>query len=77
MDTNPFAMNPNAQQAQTPDYLRQQPAQGAGAAGISSNVANMVKAIMDGNNKFQQKSAANAESPHRSITFPAYITPLQ
>ena len=48
MDMSPFA---NSQQQQpTPDYLRQ--TQGGGAGGA---VSNMVKAIMDGNNKFRQR----------------------
>lgn len=61
MDTNPFAVSPNAQQQQyqTPSYLKPTQDTGTGGAGAMNNVANMVKAMMDGNSKFQQKSAMN------------------
>lgn len=49
IDTNPFA-NGN-QQYQTPSYLQQQPNNPT----MAGNVANMVKAIMDGNNQYMQR----------------------
>lgn len=50
MDMNPFANNNVQTMTGTPDYLKQNQRPG-GAPGV---VSNMVKAIMDGNNKFNQ-----------------------
>lgn len=52
MDMSPFANNNQQQPSMTPDYLKQ--SKGGGAPGV---VSNMVKAIMDGNNKFQQRGS--------------------
>lgn len=51
MDMNPFANN-NSQATPTPDYLKQNPRANGSVPGA---VGNMVKAIMEGNNKFQQR----------------------
>lgn len=54
MDTNPFAMSPNAQQQPTtPAYLKQQPDNPTWPGAVN----NMVKALMDGNNQFKQRQA--------------------
>lgn len=53
MDTNPFATNnPATQQTpQTSPYLQQQPNNGTVAGGVS----NMIKALMQGNQNYQQR----------------------
>jgi hypothetical protein len=52
MDMNPFANNNQQAMGGTPDYLKQNPRANASMPGA---VSNMVKAIMEGNNKFQQR----------------------
>lgn len=58
MDMNPFANNNQQTMSQTPDYLEQNPRANASVPGA---VSNMVKAIMDGNNKFQQRAGMTGD----------------
>lgn len=55
MDMNPFANNNSQTQQATPDYLKQDPRANSTMGGA---IGNMVKAIMDGNNKFKQQAGA-------------------
>lgn len=65
MDMNPFATNANGlQQASTPDFLKPQPNNPTWAGGVS----NMVKALMDGNNKFNARQAMSATAPNPLTT---------
>lgn len=60
LDTNPFANNNQQQQNyQTPAYLQQNQANGT----VPGVMANMVKALMDGNNRFQQKQMQPGMTP--------------
>lgn len=53
MDTNPFAVSPNAQQSQQP--LQMSPIGASTVTSAPGGVAAMVKAIMDGNNQYKQR----------------------
>ncbi len=57
MDMNPFANNQPQQQSMTPDYLKQD--KNGTTPGV---ISNMVKALVDGNNRFQARNPAQANA---------------
>jgi|SRR5882724_1477867 len=77
MDTNPFAMSPNAAQPQTPSYLQPQ----GPTTSMPGNISNMVKAIMAGNAQHQmqqqrQGAAMGAPNPMTTTGGPSVGAPM-
>lgn len=71
MDMSPFANSQQLQQPQTPNYL----AQDSNNPTVAGGVSNMVKALMAGNQQFQQRQRS-APNPTTTTGGPSIGAPM-